>query len=86
MHDGALVRIYADGALVAERPDAPPIRTGGTTLQIGSIATRAYDFFYGAIDEVRVIARAPDPTRVATEHGNQRDPTAFVVVGPLESL
>ena len=86
VHDGALVRIYVDGVEVAERTNAAPIRVGGIALQIGSIGTRAYDFFYGTIDEVRVVAAARGPGRVATEHVNQRDPSSFFVVGALESL
>ncbi len=87
VHDGALVRIYVDGQKVGERTDAAPIQTGGgASLQIGSIGTRAYDFFNGRIDEVRVISAARGPGRLATEYENQRAPASFFTVGALESL
>lgn len=51
--DGAVARLYIDGALVASTPRSGSIKASGENLEIGSQpgSTR---FFEGAIDEVRM--------------------------------
>lgn len=89
--DGKL-RIYIDGEEVATTPygDAAtvPSVTPATNdpLYIGSSPIDSVNWLRGMLDEVRLSSAARSGAWVATEYRNQRDPRAFVSVGPQETL
>ena len=55
-YDGAQVRLYVNGRLVAGAPQHGPLRDGSGALRLGG--TSAGEWFDGLIDEVRVYDRA----------------------------
>jgi hypothetical protein len=61
--DGARIRLYIDGELVATQP-AIPLTTANGPLTIGCLAEYG-NYFKGKIDEVRIYNRALDPAEVA---------------------
>src|SRR5260221_12154036 len=56
-YDGAMIRLYVDGAETANSPVTSPLTSSTAPLRIGGDAVYG-QFFNGTIDEVRVYARA----------------------------
>lgn len=56
-YDGAVLRVYADGAKAASQPVHKPRTRGAASLQIGR-RQDGYVHFHGEIDEVRLYNRA----------------------------
>jgi hypothetical protein len=54
--DGAVVRLYVNGGLVASQAQTTPLAPTGGTLEIG--ANSYGEYFQGRIDEVRIYNRA----------------------------
>jgi hypothetical protein len=66
-YDGAFVRLYVDGKIVAEEPALGTIATTGGNLHIGLKTPVAPpgDGFFGVMDEVVLYDRGLNPTEVA---------------------
>jgi hypothetical protein len=78
-YDGAVQRLYIDGAEVANRSLTGAITTNSNFVAIGSWSG-SNEFFNGTIDEVAVYTSALSPARVAAHHqaglgGPPPDPT-----------
>jgi hypothetical protein len=84
-YDGARLRLYFDGALVAEREQQGSVLDPGFPLHIGSWGQAEEDRWWaGKIDEVRVSRAARDDVWIATEWANQIAPSQFVQVMPVQ--
>ena len=64
--DGAMVRLYVNGALVASQAQTTPLAPMTGTLQIGGNSS-ANVFFAGRIDEVRIYNRALSAGEIQAE-------------------
>ncbi|MFT3863371.1 MAG: LamG domain-containing protein [Solirubrobacterales bacterium] len=76
--DGAELRLYVDGELVASAPEGPPPVTEGD-LDIGG-ATEHGTYFKGRIDEVRIYDRALTGAEVDAD---MEDPIQTPKAGPV---
>jgi hypothetical protein len=64
--DGSVVRLFVDGAEVANGPAPGTLLTSTGQLRIGGNSLRG-EFFAGLIDEVRVYDRALAPARIGAD-------------------
>ncbi len=64
-YDGAILRMYVNGAQVATQPGTGTIQTTSSPLWIGGNSPYG-EYFVGLIDEVRVYNRALTPGEIAT--------------------
>lgn len=83
--DGSVARFYLDGAVRESDPYAA-LLDNAEALDVGASGNTGLNAFAGILDEIRIAHVARSPEYVATEHRNQSDPSAFVVVGPEERL
>jgi PKD repeat protein len=65
-YDGSLLRLYVNGAQVAQQPVTGPIRTDGGALRIGGNGL-LNQVFSGQIDEVRIYSRALTAAQIQTD-------------------
>jgi hypothetical protein len=63
-YDGAVMRLYVDGALVAENVVTGSINSSSADLNIGRNAENGSDNFRGSIDDIRIYSRALFPSEV----------------------
>jgi hypothetical protein len=69
-YDGANLRFYVNGVLVATRPQTGPIDPGtGGVLRVGGNLSFAGEYFEGLIDEVKVYNRALSAAEIQTDMG-----------------
>ncbi len=66
-YDGATLRIYVNGALVASRAQTGTIAVSGAVLRIGGNGSFTGEFFEGLIDEVRIYNRALSQTEIQND-------------------
>ena len=71
--DGTTLRLYVDGAEVANRPAPGALVTSTGELRIGGSSTGS-QFFSGLIDEVRVFSRARTAAEIAADMNAPVDP------------
>jgi hypothetical protein len=71
--DGSTVRLYIDGAEVANQPAAGSLAANAGQLKIGGSST-AGQFFNGLVDEVRVFNRARTAAEIASDLNTPVDP------------
>jgi hypothetical protein len=87
--DAATVALHVDGTQVAQvcaggrAVDPQAFWVGG---QSGEAAGEAGAFHQGRFDEVQISDVARAPGWLQASHRNQRDPEAFVAIGPEEAL
>jgi len=65
-YDGATMRLYVNGVLVASRAQAGASATSANPLQIGGDSIYG-QYFTGMIDEVRIYNRALSVTEIQTD-------------------
>jgi beta-lactam-binding protein with PASTA domain len=65
-YDGANMRFYVNGVLVATKAQTGSIAAGNQALRIGGNASSG-EFFRGLIDEVRIYNRALSATEITTD-------------------
>ena len=68
-YDGANLRLYVNGTLVATRPTTGALAVGSGPLRIGGNSFAADEFFTGLIDEVRVYQPRAHRRRDPGGHG-----------------
>jgi hypothetical protein len=66
-YDGATMRFYVNGTLVASRSQTGNVAVGNGALRIGGNNVFAGEFFRGLIDEVRVYNRALSAAEIAQD-------------------
>jgi beta-lactam-binding protein with PASTA domain len=66
-YDGANMRLYVNGALVATKPQTGTIATGNQPLRIGNSNASISEGFNGLIDEIRIYNRALSATEIGTD-------------------
>lgn len=66
-YDGALLRLYVNGALIASRAQTGTIVASTSPLRIGGNAAWTGEFFAGLIDDVRVYNRALRPEEIVRD-------------------
>ncbi|MDB4936371.1 MAG: Autotransporter adhesin [Labilithrix sp.] len=67
-YDGDTSRIYIDGVLAATAADMVAIPPVAIPFVVGASSTKAFDFFYGSIDEVAVYDTALSGDRIAAHY------------------
>ena len=65
-YDGAILRLYVNGAQVSSQARTGPIVTSSGALRIGGDTVWG-EYFRGVIDEVRVYSRALTPAEIQTD-------------------
>lgn len=88
-YDSASVRLYINGALVANKAQTAPLTTSTGALRIGG--SQAYgEFFQGRIDEARIYNRALSAAEINTDSNtsvaSSSPPISFIgtdTVGPI---
>lgn len=80
-YDGANIRVYRNGALVATRAQTGSFDQSNSPLRFGGNATWSSEFWQGRIDEVRLYNRALSAAEIATDRDTPiySGPTAPVV-------
>jgi hypothetical protein len=89
--DGATLRLYVNGSLVASQPFAGPIFTSTGALRLGGNGVWG-EYFTGRIDDVRVYSRALSQTEIQTDlatpvggaPGPDNTPPSVTVTSPTE--
>jgi hypothetical protein len=71
--DGTTLRLYVDGAEVANKPAPGALVTSTGDLRIGG-SSAGSQFFSGLIDEVRVFSRARTSAEIAADMNAPVDP------------
>jgi hypothetical protein len=66
-YDGATMRLYVNGALVASRAQSGVLAVGNGALRIGGNNSFAGEFFRGLIDEVRIYNRALSAAEITSD-------------------
>jgi hypothetical protein len=79
-YDGATMREYYNGALVASKAVSGNIGTGATPLRMG-LTAGCSETFTGSEDEVRVSNASTSPSWILTEYNNQSSPSTFYSIG-----
>ncbi len=82
--DGVTLRLYVDGAEVAQQAVAGKMLGGSDVVAIGAAATGA-DPFDGVIDEARLEYMTRSPGWVATHHNNTTNPATFAPPATTET-
>jgi hypothetical protein len=72
-YDGAMLRLYVNGALAAGENITGAIQTNSNALRIGGNFPYG-EFFQGLIDEVRVYNRALTQAEIQTDMNNPVEP------------
>ncbi len=67
-YDGAMLRLYTNGALVQTAPDARAMPTFSAITRLGCQPDMTGQYFTGTIDEVAIYDQALDPARIALHH------------------
>jgi hypothetical protein len=65
-YDGAAVRVFEDGNLIASRSVAGAVGTSSGALRIGGNILRG-EFYRGLIDELRIYRRALSSSEIRTD-------------------
>ena len=80
-YDGATLKLYVNGVLVASNPFTGPILTSTGALRIGGNGIWK-EFFQGRIDEVRIYSRALSSTEVQADMNTAVGSATLVDVTP----
>ena len=81
--DGANLRLYKNGSLIAGPNSASP---SSISLSSAAIGSRFGDFlFNGDVDEVRICSTARSAAWITTEYNNQNSPGSFITMGSESS-
>jgi hypothetical protein len=83
VYNGQSIKLFVDGALVAERAGAGTIQTSPVGMTIGRFASGTARFS-GLIDEVRVSSVARSDDWIKTQYQNLVNPSGFIRLGEEE--
>jgi hypothetical protein len=84
-YDGAMARLYLDGALEASAPLTGALRNNAWSVYLGANPGPQAHALDGRLDEVRVSNQARSGAWLATEYANQSNPGAFLAFGAEEA-